>query len=57
MGTHRALSSSFLGFPFRILNINHKKTNYFGAYGHFSKLGSLFRVIEAIHKVFQGFSL
>ena len=23
--THRPLSSSFLGLPYRILNINHKK--------------------------------
>ena len=25
MGTHRPLSSSFLGLSYRILNINHKK--------------------------------
>ena len=25
MGTHRPLSSSFLGLPYRILNMNHKK--------------------------------
>ena len=25
MTTHRPLSSSFLGLPYRILNINHKK--------------------------------
>ena len=25
MSTHRPLSSSLLGFPYRILNINHKK--------------------------------
>ena len=24
MDTHRLLSSSFLGFPYRILNMNHK---------------------------------
>ena len=31
--THRPLSSSFLGLPYRILNINHKR-NYLGAYGY-----------------------
>ena len=25
ISTHRLLSSSFLGLPFRILNVNHKK--------------------------------
>ena len=25
MATHRPLSSSFLGLPYRILNMNHKK--------------------------------
>ena len=25
MGTHRLLSSSFLGLPYRILKMNHKK--------------------------------
>ena len=25
MSTHRPLSSSFLGLPYRILNISHKK--------------------------------
>ena len=29
--THRLLSSSFLGLPYRILHINHKR-NYLGAY-------------------------
>ena len=31
--THRPLSSSFLGLPYRILNINHKR-NYLGACGY-----------------------
>ena len=31
--THRPLSSSFLGLPYRILNRNHKR-NYLGAYGY-----------------------
>ena len=30
--THRPLSSSVWGLPYRILNINHKR-NYLGAYG------------------------
>ena len=30
--SHRPLSSSFLGLPYRILNINHKK-ELLGAYG------------------------
>ena len=30
---HRLLSSSFLGLPYRILNLNHKR-NYLGAYGY-----------------------
>ena len=28
--THRALSSSFLGLPYRILNINHKMELAYG---------------------------
>ena len=31
--THRPPSSSFLGLPYRVLNINHKR-NYLGAYGY-----------------------
>ena len=31
--THRPLSSSFLGLPYRILNINHKKELFGGAMG------------------------
>ena len=33
VSTHRPLSSSFLGLPYRILNINPKR-NYLGAYGY-----------------------
>ena len=32
--THRSLSSSFLGLRYRILNINHKKNYFLGAYGY-----------------------
>ena len=31
--THRLRSSSFLGLPYRILNINHKKRNYLWSLG------------------------
>ena len=38
MVTHRSLSSSFLGLPYRNLNINHKKelliVQLIGAYGY-----------------------
>ena len=33
VATHRPLSSSFLGLPYRILDINHKRM-YLGAYGY-----------------------
>ena len=42
--THRPLSSSFWGLPYRILNINHKKELQ-GAYGQdpFGRVGPRFR--------------
>ena len=44
MLTHRPLSSSFLGLPYRILNIIHKKEPLRGLWVGFSSSGLGFRL-------------